>query len=83
MIVNPDYHHPSHPFECTFPHCAGQVHRNINVIYISLCAVQVRRVSSTLATGGPDAHKKDSVLLRLGVACLSPQQVVAVIERRL
>ncbi|KAG1679505.1 hypothetical protein FOA52_011105 [Chlamydomonas sp. UWO 241] len=43
----------------------------------------VRRVSTAMSTGGPDAHKKDSLLLQLGAACLTPNQIVAVIERRL
>ncbi len=42
----------------------------------------VRRVSALEASEGPAAYKKDSLLLHLGAVCLTPHQMIAVIERR-
>lgn len=34
------------------------------------------------AAGAPAGYKKDEMLSRMGVACLTPQQIMSVIERR-
>ena len=47
----------------------------------------MRRASRLAVTlvgggGGEGGYKKDEVLGRMGVSCLTPQQIMSVIERR-